>query len=256
VSQLLTSGLLAASMLLGQTGQPSGSGPTYVPAPPFFQTQPQTTQRPILGWFNRDDRPVLGRIGGWFKRDQQDAPAGRFAPPPRGTIRETEQPPPIMTPTPTAPNDFPRRLPNPSSQAPANADPIGGSVVELETPGVTETGAAKAIEQTTVQTPAAPKMKSPILPALAAKIGRDEKFEWMTGQLEIENGNFVLYYATPETVDQYNGRIALSSPKADLSKFQRGDLVSLRGQLVQRSTAQGVVPIYRVSDANLIERVK
>ena len=98
--------------------------------------------------------------------------------------------------------------------------------------------------------------KSPIRPDLANKIGRDEKFEWITGQFEIESGVFVLYYATPETVDKYNGRIVLQAEKADLKQFRRGDLVSVRGLVTQRQTTQGIVPTYHVSMASLIDRPK
>ena len=108
-----------------------------------------------------------------------------------------------------------------------------------------------------METPAvANSTKNPILPNLVNKIGRDEKFEWITGQIEVENGNFVMYYATPETVDKYNGRIALVPQKADLSQFRHGDLVSVRGQLAQRPSSQGMVPIYRITHASLIERPK
>jgi hypothetical protein len=87
-------------------------------------------------------------------------------------------------------------------------------------------------------------------------MGRDEKFEWVTGQLEIENGNYVIYYATPETIDKYNGRIVLSPQKADMSQFRKGDLVSVRGELIQRSSANGMIPVYRITHASLIERPK
>jgi hypothetical protein len=98
--------------------------------------------------------------------------------------------------------------------------------------------------------------KNPILPQLANKIGRDEKFEWVTGQFETESGNLVLYYATPDTVDKYHGRIVLMPDKIELKQYRSGDLVSVRGQLTQRQTMQGIVPIYHVSMATLIERQK
>jgi uncharacterized cupin superfamily protein len=245
VSQILSSGLLAASMLLGQTSEPpTTSGKIIVPEPPTIQ-QTQPAQRPILGFFNRDDRPVLNRISGWFKRDQPETPSqGKIVQPVRSVpTRETEAPP-LANPTPT---DFPRKLPNPSSQALKKAD-----VVAQEAP-VTPT----EIQQTSLQKPAVTlSAQSPILAQLSNKIGRDEKFEWVTGQLEIENGNYVLYYATPETIDKLHGRIVLAPQQADMSKFRRGDLVSVRGQLVQRQTTQGMIPIYRVSFASLIERPK
>lgn len=254
MSVMLSNGLLAASMLLGQPTPPDQLPPlpaaqgekiiqaqNSIPAPPTLQPpQPtQPTQRPIIGFFTREDRPILTKIQGWFKRDDQQGTQGQ----PRGgnVIRET--PPPLLnTPPATSPpappvTDFPRRMPNPTSKAtpPTEAN----------------------IQQASLQQIAIPKGgKSPIRPEIANKIGRDEKFEWITGQLEIENGNLILYYATPETVDKYHGRIVLLPEKADLKQYQRGDLLSVRGQVTQRQTMQGAVPIYHVTLASLIERPK
>ncbi|MBI1831445.1 MAG: hypothetical protein HYR84_08350 [Planctomycetes bacterium] len=238
MTSLISSGLLAASMLLGQ----QGDAPANNAKPAIVQTTPAPT-RPILGWLQREDRPVINRIQSWFKRDHTDAqPTGKTVPPRNGAIRETEQPPLIKQPT---SNDFPRRMPNPTSQAPATSEPIA-----KETPTV-----PPIIQQASTKPEIVPptNAKSPIMPHLANKIGRDERFEWITGQFEIENGNFVLYYATPETIDKYNGRIVLSPNQADLSQFRKGDLVSVRGQLVQRPIGQSMIPIYRVSHASLIK---
>src|SRR5437867_3208367 len=112
MSHLFSGSLLAASMLLGQTGDK-----TVVPATPAVQQTP--TRGPILGWFQREDRPVINRIQGWFRRDQPEA-----------------------------------------------------------------------------------------------------------------------------------------QPQADMSQFRKGDLVSIRGQLVQRPAGNGMIPIYRVTQASLIERPK
>lgn len=269
MSLMLSNGLLAASLLLGQPSSPPESLPPLpplpavmgekiipvqnsVPNPPtLLPPQPtQPTQRPILGFFSREERPILTKIQGWFKREDPKEPQQGQ---PRGgpVIRETAPPAPILNPAPapsTSPpvTDFPRRMPNPTSKATTPAEPLAK-----------EMAPAKEIQQTNLQQVAIPKAsKSPILPALADKIGRDEKFEWITGQFEIENGNFVLYYATPETVDKYHGRIVLLTDKADLKQYRRGDLVSVRGQVTQRQTMQGVVPIYHVTLASMIERPK
>ena len=83
---MICESLLAASLLLGQTGdQPK----TVTPAPSVQQTQP--APRTLVGFFNREERPVLSRIQGWFKRDQGDVqPQGKTLGPRGGVIRETE----------------------------------------------------------------------------------------------------------------------------------------------------------------------
>jgi hypothetical protein len=235
----LSSGLLAATMLLGQTGgPPTGSGQAIVPAAPAVQ-QTQPMPRPIIGWFSRDDRPVLHRIQAWLKRDQPEGQQqGKSMSPSRGgVIREPDRPRFLESvPAPEPPMDFPRKMPNPQSKTPA---------------------APPELQPASLQSAArAPSTKGPILAQHAKRVGRDEKFEWVTGQIETENGSYVMYYATPESIDKYHGRIVLAPQKVDLSQFRRGDLVSVRGQLVQQPTTQGIIPTYRVSFASLIERPK
>jgi hypothetical protein len=236
-------------MLVGQTGSgPSDSGKTIVPTPATIQ-QTQPAPRPILGWFNREDRPVLNRIQSWFKRDQPEAQTpGKIMLPGRGSvIRETEKPV-LVNPVPAqAPADFPRKLPNSQDKRPETSESTK-QLMPAAPPKVQPASLQPAVPSQTA--------KSPILPQLAGRIGRDEKFAWITGQIEIEKGVYVIYYASPETVDKFNGRIALALQKVDMSQFHRGDLVSVSGQLVQRPTLQGMTPIYQVSYANLIERPK
>ncbi|MSQ96169.1 MAG: hypothetical protein EXR98_16675 [Gemmataceae bacterium] len=240
MNTILGSGLLAASMLLGQPGDPpseKSGGKTVGPAP--MATQPSF--RPVIGWLSREERPTFSRFGSWFKRDQKD-------PPKDAPIVQTKPGPALPPVKDPASNDFPRKLPNPSSQSktPAAALAKGRSA-----------RAPKEVQQVTLQQIATPKSaKSPISTQLANKIGRDEKFEWITGQLEIENGNHVLYYATPETIDKYHGRIVLLPQQVDMTQFKKGDLVSVRGTVTQRQTTQGMVPIYRITMASLIERPK
>ena len=105
--------------------------------------------------------------------------------------------------------------------------------------------------QTSLEQP--PAIKSPISAQFANRIGRDENFEWITGQLETEGGQFVLYFATPETIEKYHGRIVLQLQKVEMKDLHRGDLVSVRGQLIEHA---GVAPVYRLTAASLIERAK
>jgi uncharacterized cupin superfamily protein len=260
VNALLSSGLLAASMLVSQTGDPAKnppaplppaiqqtqSGPQIMQGPQIVQGQPaQQSTRPIFGWFNREDRPIITKIQSWWKRDQKDIPTSNTK-----VMRETPPPPISTTPTtpisPAVPNEFPRKMPNPQSQ---NGKPTT-LLIKESAPVKTD------VQQTTLQNGAHASAKSPILSVNTGRIGRDEKFEWITGQLEVENGSFVLYYATPETVDKYNGRVVLTQQKNELAQFKKGDLISVRGDLSQRQTVQGAVAMYRVNHAALIERAK
>jgi hypothetical protein len=238
------SSLLAAAMLLGQTTdaqviQQPGSGKivegSIVPYQPT-----QQAPRGIFSWFSSPDRPVLSRIHNWFhpKDQQQEPPLQQpYRQPMRGTIIEgTPTSNPLIAPAGPGPTDYPRKMPSPSGKDLSfNTEP-------------------ELIQQTSLTL--AGKSTSPILPQLAKHIGRDEKFEWITGQLEIERGSFVLYYATPDTVDTYHGRIVIQPQKVDMQQFRRGDLISVRGDVIQTQTPQGPAPVYRVSFASLIERVK
>src|ERR1700731_3704787 len=125
MNPLLSGGVLAAALALGQTSEPptvpAGGGapsvsPSSVPPPPTLPVTPgsapasQAPQRgPIISFFMREDRPVLSKITGWFKREPTETPA----PPTKGFLqREPFASPPAPNPTPPASNDFPRRLPN------------------------------------------------------------------------------------------------------------------------------------------------
>jgi hypothetical protein len=81
------------------------------------------------------------------------------------------------------------------------------------------------------------------------KVGQPGDYSWITGQLEIRNGTAILHYATPDTIDRYNGSLVLASG-ADLSKLRSGDLVSAHGSVQQ----QGRSAVYRVQTIDLIER--
>ncbi len=249
-----TLSLVAASVLLGQTtdypvGPAAPSAKVYVYSNgvlvPYSGPQGATvTQQPV------DNHPLLTKIQGWFGK--RSTPTNTIpmetAPPP--TIVNSPTPKIITMPTttpqslPAAPAavpaaDYPRKMPT-SLQSPA-----AGSEVHV-TPNAGTV--SPAVLSSTLPVPA----KSPILPANANRIGRDEKFAWVTGQLEMEKGQYVLYYATPETVDPYHGRIMLNPQRVDLHMFHSGDLVSMRGQLL---TGHGT-PVYQLTDANLIEKAK
>lgn len=99
--------------------------------------------------------------------------------------------------------------------------------------------------------PAANRPVSPISAKFVNKIGHEEDYSWVTGQLFQENGRWVIRYATPETVDRYNGVLMLATEGA-LTKVQPGDLVSARGTVVPNARAG--MAIYRATSVDVIER--
>jgi hypothetical protein len=241
----LGSSLLAATLLLGQVTDVQIDSP------------PSQGRRGIFGGRSTPDQPGQPRgLFSWFSRsrwqnwntrskDQQEPPLGTPYVAPGGPVTIPATPasnPGIVVPTAPTPLDF-RKMPTPSGQITQPSDLSIGA----------DTPATRPVQQTALRLPTASSTKSPLLPRLANKVGRDEKFEWVTGQLEIENGKYILYYATPETVDPYHGRIILQPQQVDMSQFHRGDLVSARGDLIQRMSPLGATPIYRSGEIHMIE---
>jgi hypothetical protein len=140
--------------------------------------------------------------------------------------------------------DFYRKMPSPTSKA---------TPVAPQRATFGEASASGAEVNPAMFEKAGATVVSPLQSALANKVGRDERFAWITGQLEVENGTFVIYYATPDTVDQYHGRLALQT-QGDMSQFQRGDLVTVEGQVQSRVGPRGGAVVYRVANIGLVER--
>jgi hypothetical protein len=259
--------VVAASMMLGQApdlppvGQPPApkeyiySGGVLVPV--------GEAQKPATSWRKQGENnstPILSKIKSWFKRGD-DAPPNIIGGKNPINFNEKAPTPPVEFSTPTA--ELPKKLPTSQSFTPKNEvlviQPKTGTeapkieMPKTETPKVEtpKTVAPKAETVSKVSYKTAAGASSPILPINANRIGRDDKFEWVTGQLEIEKGHFILYYATPETVDAHHGRIQLNPQKVDMRQFQNGDLVSMRGQL-----SRGATPVYSLNSADLIERPK
>jgi hypothetical protein len=248
-----TFSLVAATLLLGQTAESQPQGVTAPPGAKIYVYSggvlvPYTeAQKPALGARGpSDNRPVLSKIQGWFGKRNDGTSQATTLPP--GAISGTEPTriiiapmmPPAQTPAPAAtPAELPKKMPATSQGEPAKAQVIVLQKGESPNPAP----ANKVVQG---------GKKSPILSANAERIGRDDKFEWVTGQLEIENGQHVLYYATPETQDPYRGRMVLSPQKVNLQGFRGGDLISVHGELhVYRGT-----PTYNLVSADLIERPK
>jgi hypothetical protein len=99
--------------------------------------------------------------------------------------------------------------------------------------------------------PAQANQPSVIQAKFANKVGHEEDFSWITGQLGQANGRWVIHYATPETVDRFNGSLVLAG-SADMGSFQVGDLVSIQGGVITLNNGRGSA--YLIQAINLIEQ--
>jgi hypothetical protein len=246
--------VMAMYLLLGQTTDvpatpPAGNAKVYIYSGGNLVPVEDAPKGAIVGQpapavapAAENNHPIRARIKAWFNRRSIDS-APLYDRNGNGIGAPLSAP--QMTPTPnTMPpaggsggsSDFPHKLPT-IQQGP----PVSGEMRVITDPS--------SIQPATLRSLPTP-VKSPILPVNAERIGRDDKFTWVTGQLEIEKGQPVLYYATPETVDTHGGRITLAAQKVDLSSFRSGDLISVQGRL---ATGLGG-PVYQLTNANLIDR--
>lgn len=90
-----------------------------------------------------------------------------------------------------------------------------------------------------------------ILPKYVNRIGHEEDFSWVTGQLGSENGHWVIHYATPDTVDNFHGKLVLMG-NVNMTGYQLGDLISVQGGLTAQSGR--LSGVYQVHNISLIER--
>lgn len=187
------------------------------------QAQPVYVEAP------RENRPILSGLKRVFGGGSMKETAAT------GEPMTIQQVPATMT-------SYPRKMPAgdaapiappPSQLAPAsgpqtNVAPISHNVVAAQTPAYQ------------------------INPKLAGKIGRDDDFGWVTGQLQANpDGSYVIHYAPEGTIDKYQGRLSLHTSGVDMRRFRDGDLVSVRGGLY---TQTGYATVYRATGIDLIER--
>jgi hypothetical protein len=215
-----------------------------------------------------EDRPLFQRIGDRFGKmfGRNEEPTIRQTTPNgtgRGTVifdenrpgSTTAEPPlgaPIVSPKTTAPA---QKMPaGPGGGSAPVGTPVPGpfklSNHTSDNEGIVPTFKSATVPASspapvpTAKVPASPaelaSRPNRISPGLADKVGRDEKFAWITGQLRNENGRWVLWYATPEVIDPYDGHLPIMT-ESDMSKFRDGDLVSVHGQVV----TQGRTVSYR-----------
>jgi len=215
-----------------------------------------------------DNRPVLSRMRNWFNRND-NAPS-RTEPSsaqpvigqpvivsPNGSGQEyyrrlptTNEPPLNVTPAQPAGRSeriSPASRPMPVAPAPQPGRPL---TIEVEPIQFRPAGAAPmTVAPAPASSQAASTRPNPISARFTNKVGQPGDYSWITGQLEVRNGMAIVHYATPETVDRYNGSLVLATD-ADLSRLRSGDLVSVHGAVEQRGSSI----VYRVQTMDLIER--
>jgi hypothetical protein len=265
VSPALT--MLTAGFLAAQTVNPSLAAPT---AKCNCQNNPSTI-------YSQPTQPVNGQFGGLFRPSSSngimvasadDRPSllsklqGLF-----GKKKEVDSDAvaPVTVEPPTAkpgPFRIMQRLPagQPNTNEPATvapgAAPAPGKVVQPVTyqavppnqaapAPIPATSSGSAIA-TTVVPPSRPNRLSE---DLVNKVGHETDYSWITGQLRIENGLYVIHYATPEVVDQHSGHLTLTADR-DMRGFQDGDFVSIRGNVVSGNGRA----MYRVSHIDRLPR--
>jgi hypothetical protein len=145
--------------------------------------------------------------------------------------------------SPTALPAAPVKIVTPVS-SPNTSVPVNSSMIA--TPSTSVSQVSMTSPATTVT--ALPSRPSKISPDLVNKVGHADDFTWITGQVRIENGVHVLHYATPETVDRYNGHVVLTSDK-DLRNVPEGAYVCVRGNV---ASTTGTTTTYRVSALDIL----
>lgn len=194
----------------------------------------------------QEERPnIFSRISGFFKKSDapetiynteppveapranpfrlmQRLPSGQPANEP-GTIAiptsvpgTTQVPPAPVKVNPVTYQAVPPGQPAPAPQSVPAVKPVAGMTVS----------GSNVIKSTDLP----PSRPNRISPELVNKVGHEADYSWITGQLRIENGLYVIHYAPPEVIDQYHGSLVLTSER-DLRGFQDGDFVSVRGRV-------------------------
>ena len=238
--------LLAAGLLAAQTAEPSVTNSAKPPCncqknqQTSGYVQPVAATAPATGFslfrgknetVVAEERPSLwSKFTSVFKKSEPTEPPTYTTEPPveapkGGPFRLMQRLPagqPTNEPAPT-----------PVPAAPVKVSPITYQGVPVNQPTNPVTPVSGTVQAGNVikSTELPPSRPNRISPDVAGKVGHETDYSWITGQLRIENGLYVIHYATPETVDRHNGSLVLQSER-DLRGFQDGDFVSVRGSIV------------------------
>ncbi len=219
-----------------------------------------------VGWFPRirnwtwngsaigewvEDRPLLGRIqerfSGLFNRQEAGTMEYSTSDAIHGIPVQSYTPsqiPIINSPAPAG--EYLQRLPTKIS---LSEPPLLEVTAQ---PARTEFSTIKQVSFQSAQPDAAvqPANFGPAQARLSDKVGHEEDYSWITGQIQIENGGVVIHYANPETVDRFGGRMVLSTD-LNMSGYQSGDLVTVHGGVI---LGRAGITTYRVQAIDLLER--
>jgi hypothetical protein len=166
---------------------------------------------------------------------------------------------PVSTPRPVAPAEV-RPAPAGQDLPKITVEPISFRAAGTKAKGqpANETGAASegnvpsepgVVADRLVSSETAPRNLGAIQERFVNKVGQPGDYSWITGQLEIKNGVYILHYATPDTIDRFGGSIVVQ-PQTDPRNLRNGDLVSAHGTVAQERGR----PVYRARSVDFIER--
>ena len=275
---LLTASLLAAQTPQGgvvyqtqynpgcncQQGQQGGNGQN---------TQSSEAFPRIRGWFRSvgqacAERPgLVNRFRDTFGDHSQQTAKQSYGGQPYAAQSAAGQPSAGATYQPVSGTKTPQTMPS-TAQIASQPLPTGPSL-ETREPELAPTSTPAAAPVSTPASTSGPKLAPPtfrpstssstmtpparrpskINPKFANKIGHEDDYSWITGQLDQEGGRWIIRYATPETVDRFHGELPLVAG-VNLNGLRVGDLVSATGQVL----GQGDRTQYRVVAISLIER--
>jgi hypothetical protein len=90
------------------------------------------------------------------------------------------------------------------------------------------------------------------------KVGHEEDYSWVTGELfyvRSARGQWVVRYATVDTEDRYGGSVVLAAA-VNMKNFREGDLVTVHGSILNEGRGSRYLggPLYRADDISMIER--
>jgi hypothetical protein len=97
-----------------------------------------------------------------------------------------------------------------------------------------------------------------VRPRYASKVGHEDDFSWITGQLyylHVDGGIWVVRYASVDTEDKFGGSVVLTAG-VPMHNFREGDLVSVRGEILNNGRPAGHVggALYRPEHIDMVER--